>query len=160
MTAPGDVAAYRARLADVVTGQIADALAERRLTAAVRLLEYLATFDLRQAGLVFDTITLGLALAADRDQHKGGTPTVTNPNVDQLLDAARAPLTAANVDVLGALPEVVAAVLRVAAELIDRGPAIPLPPSIISALLREYAEDLDPVVSAGAGAPADVVSGR
>jgi hypothetical protein len=147
-----DRIAYRARLSDVVTGQIADALAKRRLAAAVRLLEHLAAFDLRQAGLVYDTIMTGLGIAADRDRHKGGIHTVTHPNVVQLLDAARAPLSAANVDVLGVLPDVVAAVLRVAAELVDRGPAIPLPPSIISALLREYAEDLE-------GLAADVTFG-
>ena len=33
--------------------------------------------------------------------------------------------------------------LREAADLVDRGPDIPLPPSIYSALLRERADDLD-----------------
>lgn len=34
------------------------------------------------------------------------------------------------------------AALRDMADLIDRGPAIPLPPSVISALVRERADDL------------------
>ncbi|MEU4640842.1 hypothetical protein [Micromonospora sp. NPDC023814] len=37
-----------------------------------------------------------------------------------------------------------AALLRDVAALIDRGPAIPLPPSIFSALVRERADDLTP----------------
>ena len=37
-----------------------------------------------------------------------------------------------------------ATLLREVAALIDRGPAIPLPPSIFSALVRERADELDP----------------
>ncbi len=33
--------------------------------------------------------------------------------------------------------------LREAADLIDRGPTFPMPPSVLSALLRERADDLD-----------------
>lgn len=39
--------------------------------------------------------------------------------------------------------EVAARALREAADRIDRGPDFPLPPSIFSALLREYAEDAE-----------------
>lgn len=35
-----------------------------------------------------------------------------------------------------------AAAYRVLADAVDRGPAIPLPPSVYSALIREYAADL------------------
>lgn len=38
-------------------------------------------------------------------------------------------------------PLIAAQVLRDAADLVDRGPTFPLPPSVISALLRERAED-------------------
>jgi hypothetical protein len=34
--------------------------------------------------------------------------------------------------------------LRDMADLIDRGPTFPLPPSVISALVRERADDIDP----------------
>ncbi|MET9303212.1 hypothetical protein ABZX66_28215 [Micromonospora aurantiaca] len=37
-----------------------------------------------------------------------------------------------------------AALLRDFADLIDRGPTFPLPPSIFSAMARERADDLDP----------------
>jgi hypothetical protein len=40
-----------------------------------------------------------------------------------------------------AAPLIAAQVLRDAADLVDRGPTFPLPPSIISALLRERADD-------------------
>lgn len=36
-----------------------------------------------------------------------------------------------------------AAAFRALADHIDRGPAIPLPPSVYSALVREYAEDFE-----------------
>ena len=52
--------------------------------------------------------------------------------VDYFIDEAREVLAAA-------LPHV----YRDFADLIDRGPAIPLPPSIYSALARERADDLD-----------------
>lgn len=39
-------------------------------------------------------------------------------------------------------PLIAAQELRGAADLVDRGPAFPLPPSVISALLRERADDL------------------
>ncbi len=41
-----------------------------------------------------------------------------------------------------AAPHIAAQVLRDAADLVDRGPTFPMPPSIISALLRERADDL------------------
>ncbi|MEU0081385.1 hypothetical protein ABZY58_26085 [Micromonospora tulbaghiae] len=37
-----------------------------------------------------------------------------------------------------------AALLRDFADLIDRGPTFPLPPSVLSAMARERADDLDP----------------
>lgn len=40
--------------------------------------------------------------------------------------------------------------LRELANLIDRGPAIPLPPSVFSALVRERADDLDSEGTSGA----------
>lgn len=39
-------------------------------------------------------------------------------------------------------PLIAAQALRSAADLVDRGPTFPLPPSVISALLRERADDL------------------
>ncbi len=41
------------------------------------------------------------------------------------------------------LPEIAAAALRVMADEIDRGPTFPLPPSVISALVRERADRLE-----------------
>lgn len=41
-----------------------------------------------------------------------------------------------------AAPILVGQALRDAADLVDRGPTFPLPPSVISALLRERADDM------------------
>lgn len=59
---------------------------------------------------------------------------------DAMIDAAREAMSASG----GVLEEALAAGLRVMADEIDRGPSFPLPPSVISALVRERADGLDP----------------
>lgn len=61
---------------------------------------------------------------------------------DQMIAAARSAMS----DSGGVLEEAIAAALRVMADEIDQGPTFPLPPSIISTLVRERADRLDPQV--------------
>ncbi len=55
---------------------------------------------------------------------------------DAMITAARDAMS----DSGGVLEEAIAAGLRVMADEIDRGPTFPLPPSVISALVRERAD--------------------
>jgi hypothetical protein len=62
---------------------------------------------------------------------------------DPMMTAARGAMS----DSGGVLEEAVAAALQVMAEEIDRGPTFPLPPSVISELVRERAAGLAPLDS-------------
>ncbi len=59
---------------------------------------------------------------------------------DPMVTAARDAMS----DSGGVLEEAMAATLRVMADEIDGGPSFPLPPSVISQLVRERADRLDP----------------
>jgi len=69
---------------------------------------------------------------------------------EQVPDNNRALMTAVAAEVA---PLIAAQVLRDAADLVDRGPTFPLSPSIISALLRERADDHAPGRSLTEDAP-------
>lgn len=66
-------------------------------------------------------------------------------DTDKVLSAAWRELPSEAQEAFGsaaAFGPVVAAALRVMADEIDRGPTFPLPPSVISALVRERADRL------------------
>jgi hypothetical protein len=70
---------------------------------------------------------------------------MTNENLDEVLGAAWRELSSGAQDQFenaAAFGAVVAAALDAMAEVIDRGPTFSLPPSVISALVRERAADL------------------